>query len=69
MRMHPLKIFLESNNLSIRKFLEKYNLKLSPTFISDVINGNRNLSKQSVEILSKATGISKQDLMFPELVK
>lgn len=69
MRMHPLKVYLLSNDLSIRQFLDKYKLKFSPAFISEVINGNKNLSKPSVEILFNATGIPKEVLMFPELSK
>lgn len=66
MRMHPLKRFIDSKDLSIRQFLEDYHLDFSQTFMRDVMNGVRNLSKPSVRILSQATGIPEEELMFPE---
>lgn len=67
--MHPLRRFIKKEKLTIREFIDKYNIGLSRSFVTMVCCGTANLAKGTAERISKATGIPAAMLMFPELDK
>lgn len=63
---HPLRKYLDEHGWSVAEFIERKRLKFSQCFIYDLMDGTRNPSRKSAEILSEATGLAKEILMFPE---
>lgn len=63
---HPIKRYLQENNITAKEFVKRSNLALTPAFISFVMRGKRDMRKRTAIMLSQATGIPKEELMFPE---
>lgn len=63
---HPLRKYLDEHGWSVAEFIERKRLKFSQCFIYDLMDGTRNPSRKSAEILSEATGIPLEVLLLPE---
>lgn len=65
--VHPLRRYLDKYGLSPEQFVTQKKINLSVSFIRQVCKGEREPSRVTARILSEATGISWEVLMFPEL--